>query len=123
MNEYLFFTPEGTTIAPNANIEVENCQLLGRVRASCVDEARIILLEENPWIEEAGFSTGDLIQEQIITEEQLSSIQEIIKLLQEIILKSSEIGIINPTNILTGLKSLNEMVSDHTAVRRNFTIT
>ena len=113
MNEYLFFTLEGTTIAPNADIEVENCQLLGRVRASCVDEARIILLEENPWIEEAGFSTGDLIQEQITTEEQLSSIQEIIKLLQEIILKSSEIGIINTTNILNRLKSLNEIVSDH----------
>ena len=113
MNEYLFFTTEGTTIAPNANIEVENCQLLGRVRASCFDEARIILLKENPWIEEAGFSTGEFIQEQIATKEQLSSIQEIIDYLQEIISKSSVIGIINPTNILTRLKSLNEMVGNH----------
>ena len=113
MNEYLFFTPEGTTRAPNANIEVENCQLLGRVRASCADEARIILLEENPWIEEAGFSIGDFIQVQIATEEQLSSIQEIIEYLQHMISKSSEIGKKLPTNILTRLKSLNEMVGNH----------
>ena len=113
MNEYLFFTTEGTTIAPNANIEVENCQLLGRVCAPCVDKARIILLEENPWIEEAGFLTGDFIQAQIATEEQLSSIQEIIEYLQQMISKSSEIGEKLPTNILTRLESLNEMVGNH----------
>lgn len=110
MNEYLFFTPEGATRAPNADKEVENCQVLGRVRASCADEAKVILLKENPWIKEAGFLEEDFIREQIATKEQLSCIQEIIDYLQDEISKSLDIDKKLPTNILSGLKSLNEMV-------------
>lgn len=29
MNEYIIYTTEGHTIAPNENVEVENCQVLG----------------------------------------------------------------------------------------------
>ena len=31
MNEYIIYTTEGYTEAPNENVEIENCQVLGRV--------------------------------------------------------------------------------------------
>lgn len=113
MNEYLFFTTEGETIAPNADIEVENCQLLGRVHASCVDEAQLVLLKENPWIKRAGFSLEGFIREQIATREQLSNIQVIVDFLLDEVSKSTEIGKRLPTFIITRLKSLKIMVSNH----------
>lgn len=115
MNEYLFFTTEGTTIAPNTNIEVENCQLLGRARASSADEAQAVLLKDNPWIEDAGFSAGDFIREQITTKEQLSNIREIVEYFLDEISKSTDIGIKLPSFIVARLNSLNEMVSNHSS--------
>lgn len=56
MNEYIFYTPEGYTIAPNENIEVENCQLLGIDLGKDENEAKTNLLKHNPWITEAGFN-------------------------------------------------------------------
>lgn len=113
MNEYLFFTPEGATIAPNSDIEVENCQLLGRVRASCIEEAKTVLLNENPWIARAGFSEDDFIREQIATRELLSNIKEIVDYLLDEASKSTEIGKLLPSFLLSSLKSLDEMVSYH----------
>lgn len=103
MNEYLFFTTEGNTTAPNADIEVENCQLLGRIRATSIEMARGKLLEENSWIEKAGFTLGEFIQEQIITKEQLSDIKQIVNYL--------EAGSI-PAYLAMSLKRLSEMVNE-----------
>ncbi len=55
MNEYIFYTTEGQTYAPNDSIEVENCQVLGTANGSNESEAQENLLNENPWITEAGF--------------------------------------------------------------------
>lgn len=66
MNEYIFYTTEGFTIAPNENVEVENCQLLGCAFGSNKDEAQDNLLKENPWISEAGYSTSEFIVRQLV---------------------------------------------------------
>lgn len=39
MNEYLFYTMEGTTIAPNRDFDLENCQILGRSKGDSKTEA------------------------------------------------------------------------------------
>ena len=110
MNEYLFFTLEGNTTAPNVSMDVENCQLLGRIRASSADEARKLLLLENPWIIKAGFTVDAFIQEQIITEEQLSCIRVIV----DYLCKRDSIVCNNNNNlsasILNSLRILDEMV-------------
>lgn len=67
MNEYIFYTPEGHTIAPNENVEVENCQMLGTARGKDKDEAQENLLKENPWITEAGFNSSEFFYRQIIS--------------------------------------------------------
>jgi hypothetical protein len=55
MNEYIFYTPEGYTSAPIEGIEIENCQMLGTAIGKDENEAKNNLLEDNPWIIEAGF--------------------------------------------------------------------
>lgn len=55
MNEYLFFTTEGTTISPNGT-DVENCQILGRSRGDDAKTALDALLRANGWINDAGFT-------------------------------------------------------------------
>lgn len=59
MNEYIFYTTEGFTIAPNEKVEVENCQVLGCAFKNNKDETQDNLLKENPWISKAGFSTSE----------------------------------------------------------------
>ena len=55
MSEYIFYTTEGFTQAPNGN-NVENCQVLGRAFGKNIKEARCNLIKENrrrgnsPWI-------------------------------------------------------------------------
>ena len=67
MNEYIIYTTEGRTIAPNENFEVNNCQVLGRAYGSTPNEAQNNLLKNNPWIVEAGFKTSEFIVSQLIT--------------------------------------------------------
>lgn len=55
MNEYIFYTTEGYTTAPNENFEVENCQLIGIASGESKKDALAVLFEENPWIIPAGF--------------------------------------------------------------------
>lgn len=68
MKEYIIYTTEGHTIAPNENVEVENCQVLGRVYGKDEKEAQANLLEENPWILKAGFSPSRFIVKQLAKE-------------------------------------------------------
>jgi len=37
LNEYIIYTTEGYTTAPNENLEVENCQVLGHARGKIPD--------------------------------------------------------------------------------------
>ena len=48
MNEYIIYTTEGYTIAPNEDVEVENSQVLGRIYGNYQDEAKDNLLKDNP---------------------------------------------------------------------------
>lgn len=110
MNEYVFFTLEGETIAPNDEVEVDNCQLLGRVCAHTVEDARNILAEENPWIEEAGFSIDESIHEQVITPELLSDIRVVLDFLQAEVLQSAISGNNYPPHIVASLNRLQECI-------------
>lgn len=68
MNEYIIYTTEGYTIAPNENVEVENCQVLGCVWGNNAAEAEDNLLKENPWIAEAGFNRSEFIVRQLLSD-------------------------------------------------------
>ena len=67
MSEYIFYTTEGFTQAPNGN-NVENCQVLGRAFGKNIKEARYNLIKENPWIEEAGFDSAEMMARQLVPE-------------------------------------------------------
>ena len=78
MNEYVFYTTEGFTYAPNENYEVENCQVLGCAVGSNANEAQRLLLKENQWINEAGFSVCKFDVRQVLTNEQRTDIRVLI---------------------------------------------
>lgn len=77
MNEYLIFTTEGFTESPD-NIEVENCQLLGRVTAESKDYAKRNLKKEHAWLEEIGFDVDDVIVEQVFTKENKKDLKQLL---------------------------------------------
>ena len=60
MTEYIFYTTEGFTQAPDGN-DIENCQLLGRAYGKDKHNALSNLLKENPWIKERGFEPCETI--------------------------------------------------------------
>lgn len=72
MNEYIFYTTEGITLAPDEDIDVDNCQILGFVEAKDCAKAKKLLLENNPWIIEAVFSTSDIMVKQVLTNKQIN---------------------------------------------------
>ena len=77
-NEYIFYTPEGYTTAPNEDIKVENCQMLGTAKGKDIVDAKMNLLKGNPWIIEAGFDPTQFIIRQLVSEEQGSAIKELL---------------------------------------------
>ena len=81
MNEYIFYTTEGTTYPPIESKEVDNCQLLGRAYGQTSEEAKSNLLKDNPWIEDSGFDSDCVIVEQVLTEEQRKDIQTLVEYL------------------------------------------
>lgn len=66
MNEYIFYTPEGHTVAPNEYEEIENCQILGFAIGFDAKQAQINLLKDNPWILKAGYDRNKIIWRQIV---------------------------------------------------------
>ena len=74
MNEYIFYTTEGYTTVPNENIEVDNCQVIGRAIGENQEKALSTLILDNPWIIEAGFDTSKFITKQILTRKQREDI-------------------------------------------------
>ena len=67
MNEYVFYTTEGVTLPPKEDKVVDNCQILGFVKAKNISEAKDLLLEDNPWIVETGFSISEVLVRQVLT--------------------------------------------------------
>ena len=67
MNQYIVYTPEGYTIAPNGHVEVMNCQMLGTTLGRNAIEAKSNILKDNPWILEAGFHPSKFIIRQLLT--------------------------------------------------------
>lgn len=67
MNEYLIYTSEGETIAPNSSINVENCQILGRAIGVSLKNAIDNLFDEHPWIEISGFDKIKCLGVQILS--------------------------------------------------------
>ncbi len=109
MNEYIFYTTEGHTDAPNDSIEVENCQVLGMVKGNNESEAQEQLLNENPWITEAGFDPAEFLVRQILTNEQHNDIIMLIDYLwadEERHYKESEDKDNHIFNVLKRLKGL-----------------
>ena len=47
MSEYIFYTTEGLTQAPNGN-NAENCQVLGKAFGKNIKEARSNLVKKKP---------------------------------------------------------------------------
>lgn len=75
MKEYIFYTAEGITKAPDGE-NIENCQLLGRAYGNDNHDALSNLLKENPWIEKRGVSPYEAICKELVStvteEEKLS---------------------------------------------------
>lgn len=67
VKEYIIYTTEGHTIAPNEEIEVDNCQVLGFVKGENANEAKANLLNENSWIVKAGFSEEAFVVRQLVS--------------------------------------------------------
>ena len=67
MNEYVFYTTEGVALPPEEDKVVDNCQILGFVKAKNISEAKDLLLEDNPWIVETGFSISEILVRQVLT--------------------------------------------------------
>lgn len=66
MKDYIFYTTEGFTQAPDGN-DIDNCQLLGCAYGEDKDEALKNLLKDNPWIEERGFQPYEAICKELST--------------------------------------------------------
>lgn len=63
-NEYIFYTTEGFTQAPNGE-DIENCQLLGRAYGEDKHSALQNLLKENPWIERNDYNPSKISCEKL----------------------------------------------------------
>ena len=64
MTEYIFYTTEGFTQAPDGE-NIENCQLLGRAYGNEKHDALQNLLKENTWIEQRGFNPYEVIGKEL----------------------------------------------------------
>ena len=64
MAEYIFYTTEGYTQAPDGE-DIENCQLLGRACGKDKSEALDNLLKDNPWIVERGYNPHEAISKEL----------------------------------------------------------
>lgn len=65
MDEYIFYTTEGVTLAPN-QVVINNCQVLGFAQASSLKAAKELLLRGNPWIVENGFAVNEIKGKRIV---------------------------------------------------------
>ena len=109
MNEYIFYTAEGHTTAPNESVEVENCQIIGRAVGFTSDEAMKNLLRENRWILEADFTPKEFFVKQVLTDEQRNDIKSLVDYLwtdEERHVENSEGKENHISNIIKRLKDI-----------------
>lgn len=66
MKKYLIYTTEGETIAPNDDISVDNCQVLGYSEGIDLSNAIDNLFKSNPLLTKAGFKKCNCIGVQIM---------------------------------------------------------
>ncbi len=66
MNEYIFYTTAGYTLAPDGETKVENCQVLGFAKGRNAAEAKARLLTEQPWISELGYADAPIFSRQVV---------------------------------------------------------
>lgn len=67
MKKFIFVSNEGSTSAPNENVDVNNMQVIGVVEgAANEDDALKKLLLENPWIFDAEFNVAEFIAYQVV---------------------------------------------------------
>ena len=66
MTEYIFYTTEGFTQAPDGD-DIENCQLLGRAYGKDKHDALSNLLKEKPWIKERDFEPCEIICKELVS--------------------------------------------------------
>lgn len=81
MNEYIFYTTEGTTHSPQENQEIENCQVLGCATGNNIEDAKNNLLQDNTWISESGFNIDKAVAKQLVTENVRHNIHTIVEYL------------------------------------------
>ncbi len=77
MAQFIFYTFEGSAIAPN-DADVENLQVLGIENGLNVNDALNKLLTDNKWIEEYGFSKDEIKHYAIVSDSFLSDVQILI---------------------------------------------
>lgn len=65
MNEYIFYTWDGYSTAPDGEV-VENYQVLGFANGETAEEAKQKLLSENSWILDHGFDPENFYHRQVI---------------------------------------------------------
>lgn len=67
MKKFIILTPEGRTIAPNEDVEVNNLQVIGIVEnVKDENEALSKLLMENDWIFDAQFNVAEFIVHELL---------------------------------------------------------
>ena len=78
MKEFIIYTLQGTTNAPNLDVEVENCQVLGIIQADSAGDAINKLFEKNKWISESGFTKDCAIVKQLFSSLNIKDLNRII---------------------------------------------
>lgn len=81
MNEYLFYSVEGETLAPEHECDVNNCQLLGISKGINKNDALQRLLNENSWIGQAGYDAAKITGIQVLSNSIKKDIEELIEYL------------------------------------------
>lgn len=71
MKDFIIYTTQGTTNAPNLDVDIDNCQVLGIVKATTGSDA-INKLFKNEWIQNAEFTKDKVVVKQLFS----SSIKE-----------------------------------------------
>lgn len=72
-HEYIFFTGEGSTLSPTGE-EIENMQILGLAKGYSETSALRRLLEDNPWIENAGYTPSKIYYREVLSMEKGNSL-------------------------------------------------
>ena len=111
MNEYLLYTAEGFTESPE-HIDVENCQLLGRIQAENKEQAKSLLKKENPWIEEIGFEIENAFVQQVLSKENKQDLEVLLDYLWKDEEKHFEESNYSQSHIFRTLSRLKQLSED-----------